>query len=69
MTVDNTFNANIQEINAVELVASEDSKITNTSLYSGRAEITRLFEFAIKAGQNKVIINGLPRAFQEDSLR
>ncbi|PPQ89432.1 hypothetical protein CVT25_012811 [Psilocybe cyanescens] len=68
-TILDVGNEESQEINVVELIASENSKITNISLYSGRAEITRLFEVAIKAGQNKVTIIGLPGAFQEDSLR
>uniref|UniRef100_A0A8H7Y1K3 Mucoidy inhibitor A n=1 Tax=Psilocybe cubensis TaxID=181762 RepID=A0A8H7Y1K3_PSICU len=60
---------NVCETNAVELVATQHSKITNINLYSGRAEITRLFEISVKAGRNKVVISGLPQAFQEDSLR
>lgn len=53
----------------VSLVASENSKITNINLYSGRAEITRLFKFEIKAGQNKVTILGLPWSLEKNSLR
>lgn len=55
--------------NIVSLVASENSKISNINLYSGRAEITRLFKFDIKAGQNKVTILGLPWSLQENSFR
>lgn len=58
-----------QEINTVELNAQNHSQITNINLYSGHAEITRLFKFKIKAGSNNLIITGLPRAFQQDSLR
>lgn len=57
------------ETNFINLSASEDSKIAGVSLYSGRAEVTRLFKFEIKAGQNKVTILELPRLLQEDSLR
>jgi hypothetical protein len=57
------------ETNVITLSAPEDSKIAAVSLYSGRAEVTRLFKFEIKAGQNKVTIFGLPRSLQEDSLR
>ena len=57
------------ETNAINLSASEDSRIAAVSLYSGRAEVTRLFKFEIKAGQNKVTILELPRLLQEDSLR
>uniref|UniRef100_A0A8H8CPA6 DUF4139 domain-containing protein n=1 Tax=Psilocybe cubensis TaxID=181762 RepID=A0A8H8CPA6_PSICU len=55
--------------NTISLVASENSKISNINLYSGRAEITRLFKFDIKAGQNKVTILGLPWSLQDNSLR
>ncbi|KDR73716.1 hypothetical protein GALMADRAFT_251524 [Galerina marginata CBS 339.88] len=57
------------EPNALALHASQDSKITNINLYSGRAEITRQFSLQIQAGQNKITIVGLPRTFLEDSLR
>ena len=57
------------EANVINLSASEDSKITAVSLYSGRAEVTRQFKFEIKAGQNKVTILELPHLLQEDSLR
>jgi hypothetical protein len=57
------------ETNFINLSAFEDSKIAGVSLYSGRAEVTRLFKFEIKAGQNKVTILELPRLLQEDSLR
>jgi len=57
------------EANVITLSASEDSKITAVSLYSGRAEVIRSFNFKIKAGQNKVTILELPRLLQEDSVR
>ncbi|KAH8083291.1 hypothetical protein BXZ70DRAFT_900822 [Cristinia sonorae] len=55
--------------NTIELVSVKDSKITNVSVYSGRAEITRLFEFTVKAGQNQLNIVGLPQALEWESLR
>ncbi|KAH9484488.1 Protein F37C4.5 [Psilocybe cubensis] len=58
-----------QDINTVELSAQEHSQITNINLYSGHAEITRLFKFEIQAGSNIVVITGLPCTFQQDSLR
>lgn len=51
-------------VNAISLGAAEDSTITNVSLYLGRAEITRNFEFGVKRNYNKVTISGLPRALQ-----
>ena len=48
---------------------STDSSITGISLYSGRAEINRLFKFDIKKGQNKALIQGFPRYLEEDTLR
>ena len=55
--------------NAVELVSVKDSKIISVSVYSGRAEITRLFKFTVKSGLNQVIVLGLPRVLDKDSLR
>lgn len=55
--------------NLVELVSVDDSKIVNVSLYSARAEITRLFKFKVKIGQNQVRITGLPSEIDRESLR
>ena len=56
-------------VNVIDLVSAKDSKITNVSLYSGRAEITRLYKFAVKAGQNQVRLSGLPSILDQNSLR
>ncbi|KAH6911819.1 mucoidy inhibitor A [Coprinopsis sp. MPI-PUGE-AT-0042] len=58
------FQAHVTELESVD-----DGKITNVAVYSGRAEVTRLFRFALKAGQNQVHINGLPDVLEQDSLR
>ncbi|KAF5374163.1 hypothetical protein D9615_008847 [Tricholomella constricta] len=58
-----------QVVNTVELVSTEDSKITAVSVYSRRAEITRTFKFDVKTGQNHVTVNGLPNVLDQDSLR
>lgn len=50
------------------LVCAEHSKITGVSVYPKRAEVTRLFKFQIKTGQNQVVINGLPVTLDWDSL-
>jgi N-terminal domain of unknown function (DUF4140) len=57
------------QAHVTELESIDDSKITNVAVYSGRAEVTRLFRFALKAGQNQVHINGLPDVLDQDSLR
>jgi hypothetical protein len=56
-------------VNVIDLVSAKDSKITNVSLYSGRAEITRLYKFGVKAGQNQVRLSGLPSVLDQNSLR
>ncbi|KAJ6624385.1 hypothetical protein B0H10DRAFT_2430916 [Mycena sp. CBHHK59/15] len=38
----------------IELQSVVDSKIVGVSLYSSRAEITRLYKFAVKTGQNQL---------------
>jgi len=53
----------------LELSSVDASKIIGVSLYSGRAEITRLYKFTARTGQNQVIINGLPDVLDHQSLR
>ncbi|KAL0946274.1 hypothetical protein HGRIS_012526 [Hohenbuehelia grisea] len=57
------------QVNTIELVSVESSKITGVSVYSGRAEVTRAYRFAVKTGQNQVKISGLPNVLDHDSLR
>jgi hypothetical protein len=65
----NTAPPEFQLVNTTELVSVKDSKIISVSVYSGRAEITRLFKFTAKTGQNQLNIIGLPRVMDQDSLR
>ena len=55
--------------NVVLLESPQTSKITNISLYAGRAEITRHFKLSLLAGQNQVTIRSLPFQLQQDSIR
>jgi N-terminal domain of unknown function (DUF4140) len=57
-----------QAVNVIELDSVSDI-ITGVSVYSSRAEVTRLFKFNIKTGQNQVNISGLPIVLERDSLR
>ncbi|KAF7365674.1 hypothetical protein MVEN_00441100 [Mycena venus] len=54
---------------SIELQSVTDSKIIGVSLYSSRAEITRLYKFSVKTGQNQVNISGLPNVLEAESLR
>ncbi|KAF4603077.1 hypothetical protein EYR38_003482 [Pleurotus pulmonarius] len=56
-------------VNVLELRSVDASKILKVSVYTGLAEITRLFEFDVKMGQNQVKISGLPNVMDEESLR
>ncbi|KAJ8700894.1 hypothetical protein PTI98_003874 [Pleurotus ostreatus] len=56
-------------VNVMELRSVDASKITKVSVYTGLAEITRLFKFDVKMGQNQVKISGLPNVMGEESLR
>ncbi|ESK92191.1 mucoidy inhibitor a [Moniliophthora roreri MCA 2997] len=53
----------------VELVSSQDGRIQAVSVYTGRAEITRLFSFDAEEGQNQVKITGLPNFLEQESIR
>lgn len=57
------------EPHTLDLVSVEDSKILSISLYSGRAEITRLLKAHVKTGLNQLNIKGLPNTLQTDSFR
>lgn len=59
----------VEPINTIDLLSTKDSNISGVSVYSGRAEITRLFKFTVKTGQNQVTIKGLPNVLDEDSVR
>jgi len=56
-------------INPVSLSAQKDSKILSIAVYAGRAELTRLFKFNVKTGQNQVTITELPLAIDQQSFR
>ncbi|KAJ7644805.1 hypothetical protein FB45DRAFT_898710 [Roridomyces roridus] len=57
------------EPSAIPLQSLSDSKIISVNLYPTRAEVTRLFRFAVKMGQNQVNISGLPNCLESESLR
>ncbi|KAF8877367.1 hypothetical protein BD779DRAFT_1475255 [Infundibulicybe gibba] len=56
-------------VNVVEINSITDGKIINVNLYSGRAEITRLYKVNARTGQNKFKITGLPDVLDHDSVR
>lgn len=58
-----------EPVHTLELVSVNDSKIIGVSVYSGRAEVTRLFSFSVHTGQNQVNISGLPNVLDQDSFR
>ncbi|KAF9465725.1 hypothetical protein BDZ94DRAFT_1320026 [Collybia nuda] len=58
-----------QQAHVIELNSVVDSKITGVSVYTGRAEVTRVFRFSVQMGQNQLTINGLPNVLEPDSLR
>nr|GAT55163.1 predicted protein [Mycena chlorophos] len=58
-----------QPTDSIELQSVAASKIIAVSLYSSRAEVTRLFKIAVKTGLNQVNISGLPNVLETESLR
>ncbi|KAF9532456.1 hypothetical protein CPB83DRAFT_759238 [Crepidotus variabilis] len=56
-------------ISQIELQITSDSTISNISLYSGEAEITRVLKFPINSGLNKATIYGLSPSLRQDTLR
>ncbi|KAK2467718.1 hypothetical protein APHAL10511_000013 [Amanita phalloides] len=53
----------------IDLTSTTDSKISAVSVYSSRAEITRIFHAQLKTGQNRINISGLPNVLYDDSVR
>lgn len=49
--------------------AIHDTKITNVCLYSGFAEVTRIFKANLKVGDNNVVVSNLPVVLLPESLR
>ncbi|KAF7318762.1 DH domain-containing protein [Mycena chlorophos] len=58
-----------ERTSAIELQSVAASKIIAVSLYSSRAEVTRLYKIAVKTGLNQVNISGLPNVLETESLR
>jgi N-terminal domain of unknown function (DUF4140) len=56
-------------VNPIQLHSVKDGKILGVSVYSGRAEVTRSFKFAIRMGQNQVKVLNLPNAMEQASFR
>ncbi|KDR71858.1 hypothetical protein GALMADRAFT_126825 [Galerina marginata CBS 339.88] len=56
-------------VNIINLDTTVASKISNVNLYSGRAEISRLYKFAAATGANKLVITCLPDVLENDTLR
>ncbi|KAF5314549.1 hypothetical protein D9611_007229 [Ephemerocybe angulata] len=61
--------AEVLPSNSVKLSAQKDGKILSVSVYTGRAEVTRLFKFNVQAGQNQVIVSELPISIDQQSFR
>ncbi|KAF8148204.1 hypothetical protein B0H34DRAFT_669004 [Crassisporium funariophilum] len=62
-------NSSPQATNVVEVGSIGGSKIRHVSLYTGRAEITRVYNVNLKGGDNKVVISGLPTVLVQESVR
>ncbi|KAJ3512382.1 hypothetical protein NMY22_g15349 [Coprinellus aureogranulatus] len=55
-------------VKQIQLGGEQEGKISGVSVYSDRAEISRPYRFLVVAGQNKVIILGLPYTLDESSV-
>jgi len=56
-------------VTSVQLDTVTDSKISNINLYSSRAEISRIYKFAVAQGVNQLIIRNLPDVLENETLR
>ena len=46
-----------------------DTKITDVTVYTGRARVTRTGEIALEAGETTLMLLGLPQQIESDSIR
>ncbi|PPQ70045.1 hypothetical protein CVT26_013369 [Gymnopilus dilepis] len=58
-----------QSVNTIDLASVDDSKIIGVSVYSERAEVTRLLKVSARTGLNQLAITGLPAALEQDSFK
>jgi len=56
-------------VTSVRLDTVTDSKISKINLYSSRAEISRVYKFAVAQGVNQLIICSLPDVLENETLR
>ncbi|KAF9448148.1 hypothetical protein P691DRAFT_775622 [Macrolepiota fuliginosa MF-IS2] len=61
-----TFRASV---NAIEISAEKESKVTGVTVYTGRAEVTREVKFSVETGQNKITILHLSSSLDAATLR
>ncbi|TEB24110.1 hypothetical protein FA13DRAFT_1693931 [Coprinellus micaceus] len=54
-------------VNNVHL--GSQGRISSVSVYSDRAEVIKMYKLAVAAGQNKVVVDGLPYTLDETSVR
>ncbi|KAF9522894.1 mucoidy inhibitor A [Crepidotus variabilis] len=64
-----TTSASPSTTNVVHVNSQKESEITNVNLYSGLAEITRVFKISVAQGMNELILTNLPDVLKYDSLR
>lgn len=48
---------------------STEGEIVDVKVYSNKAEITRRFRYTVKKGENQLIISGLPKVLDRESVR
>jgi len=66
---DSKFKAGGVTTNIVELSSLNASKISNISVHTGLAEVTRICKAQLKGGDNKVVLSGLSNVMVHESLR
>jgi len=70
MSTSDHLSTPVSFLNNIDLNAGSDSRISAISIYTkGRADVTRVFKFPVKSGQNLVRLNELPNVLVPDSVR
>ncbi|KAG6914591.1 hypothetical protein DXG01_016425, partial [Tephrocybe rancida] len=59
----------LTSVNTVELASILDSKLTKVNLHPSRAVLSRAFLVTVTAGNNRIVISGLPLAVVKDSVK
>ena len=52
-----------------EVVQAQEAEIHSVTVYRDRAEVKRSVRVRVEAGENEIVVSGLPECTDKDSIR